>query len=436
MQLGKAILAAALAAAITTAAWADALTDRARQLLRNQQHKQAYDLLLPQEPTRAGDPEFDYLLGIAAIDSGDPERGIFALERVLALQPNNHVARAEIARAYLAVGERQAARREFETVRRQQIPEDARASIDRYLSAIAAADVTQIRGYMEVAFGYDSNVNSATAQSQIAIPSLGGLVFNITSGNRRDSPFGSFSGGANFTRKLGESFAVIGGASAYFKANPFEDAFDTYTWDANLGGRLAAGKEAFTLAAQFQEFGVDFARYRDAAGVVAQWQHNYHERRQATLYAQYTDLGYPTQPIRDAERGVLGIAYGSALTAAEYSPVIYASVYGGQEREKADNVPHLGHDLAGVRLGGQFRLGTGFNAFANASYERRLYGGTEPLFLVRREDNQYDVSLGVTYLLRAATTLIGQISHTTNDSNVVLNDFDRTLVSVALRVNF
>ena len=176
MRLGKAILAALLAA-ITTCAFADALTDRARQLLRDRQHREAYNLLLPQEPNRAGDPEFDYLLGIAAIDAGDPERGIFALERVLALQPNNHVARAEIARAYLAVGEREAARREFETVRKQRIPEEAKATVDRFLSAIAAGDVTQMRGYIEAGFGYDSNVNSATSQSQIAIPGiLGGIV--------------------------------------------------------------------------------------------------------------------------------------------------------------------------------------------------------------------------------------------------------------------
>src|SRR5262245_64922836 len=43
-----------------------------------------------------------------------PIWAVFALERVLALQPDNHLARAEIARAYLALGERDAARREFE----------------------------------------------------------------------------------------------------------------------------------------------------------------------------------------------------------------------------------------------------------------------------------------------------------------------------------
>lgn len=72
-------------AVLSSAAFADALTDRAKRLLEQKQPKQAYDLLLPQEGARAGDPEFDYLLGIAAIDSGEPERGVFALERVLAV---------------------------------------------------------------------------------------------------------------------------------------------------------------------------------------------------------------------------------------------------------------------------------------------------------------------------------------------------------------
>src|SRR5687768_1311928 len=56
---------------------------------------------------------------------------------------------------------------------------------------------------------------------------------------------------------------------------------------------------------------------------------------------------------------------------------LFRSGYGGQEREKADGVPHLGHDLAGIRRGGQLRLGTGGGVFVNASHERRLYGGTE-----------------------------------------------------------
>src|SRR3954468_13750200 len=122
--------------AVAASALADALTDRARRLIGERNHQAAYKLLLPQEGARAGDPEFDYLLGVAALDSGNLERAVFALERVLAVQPNNHPARAEIARAYLERGEGDPARKEFEAVRRQPIPDDAKVTIDRFLSAI------------------------------------------------------------------------------------------------------------------------------------------------------------------------------------------------------------------------------------------------------------------------------------------------------------
>jgi hypothetical protein len=168
---------------------------------------------------------------------------------------------------------------------------------------------------------------------------------------------------------------------------------------------------------------------------VAQWQHNYHERRQSTLFAQATKLTYPTQPIRDADRAVIGIGYATA-GAGEYQPALFTSLYGGQEREEADGVPHLGHDLAGIRLGGQIRMGVGWGIFANASHERRLYGGADPAFLVRREDRQYDLAVGFSYLMYAATTFVAQLAHTRNDSNIAINDFGRTVASMSVRVNF
>jgi len=73
------------------------------------------------------------------------------------------VARAEIARAYLALGERDTARREFGTVRAQSIPADAKATIDQFLSAIAAAETSRVTGFFEIGLGADSNVNSATS---------------------------------------------------------------------------------------------------------------------------------------------------------------------------------------------------------------------------------------------------------------------------------
>lgn len=423
-------------AAFAFNALADALTDRAKRLLEQKQPKQAYELLLPQEGARAGDPEFDYLLGVAALDSGNLERAVFALERVLAVQPNNHPARAEIARAYLEMGERDTARREFETVRRQPIPEDAKATIDRFLSAIAAAEVTQVTGFVELGVGYDTNVNSATSGSQIALPVLGGIVATLNpNATRRADSFATLSGGLNVTHRLSPEWAIVGGAAGAGKFNKNANDFDTLALDANLGARWSRDKEAITVGAQFQEFQLDYARFRETTGLVAQWQHLFDEFHQATVFTQYSQLRYPSQSIRDADRKIIGAAYSQAFS-GEYSPVVFGSVYAGREDELAAGVPQLGHVPVGIRLGGQFRISPGLSAFGNTSYEYRRYGGPDPIFLVDRRDRQFDVSGGLSYVIRPGTTLIGQVAYTDNHSNVELNRFRRTVSTVSLRFNF
>src|SRR5262249_32281549 len=153
------------------------------------------ELLAPLESQRAGDPEYDYLLGIAALDSGQRERAIFALERVLAVQPNNAQARAEIARAYFEAGGKEKARGEVSNVSSSNPPEAVQQTIDRYLSALQAGP-KRFSGFLEIGFGHDSNVNSATASSQIAIPALGGAMVQLNPGSVKQSDTFTMASGA------------------------------------------------------------------------------------------------------------------------------------------------------------------------------------------------------------------------------------------------
>ena len=91
--------------------------EKALGLIAGGNAQQAYELLAAEEEANAGDPNFDYLLGLAALDSGQPGRAVFALERVLAVDPTHARARAEIARAYFQLGELETSRQEFEAVK-------------------------------------------------------------------------------------------------------------------------------------------------------------------------------------------------------------------------------------------------------------------------------------------------------------------------------
>ena len=77
---------------LVAASAADADDDplaRAQALIEAGKPAEAYALLEPLEASYAGEPAFDYLYGVAALDSGQALRAVFALERVVDTKPDH-----------------------------------------------------------------------------------------------------------------------------------------------------------------------------------------------------------------------------------------------------------------------------------------------------------------------------------------------------------
>ncbi len=416
----------------------------ANSLVKAGKFSEAYQLMLPYQADYAGDADYDYLLGIASLDSGKPTEAIFALERVLAVNPGHLQARAEIARAYLATGEVAASQQEFETVQQQNPPKEVSATIQKYLDMIAtsrSAKATSVQGYIEGVVGYDSNVNSATANSQFAIPAFGGALSDPMSANgvEQHDAFGTLAAGFNIRHAISDQWDIVGGGNYNQRAHETWDIFDTASLDGSLGAKLTQGNNNYSAVLQLQGFEVDRHRYRNAHGMMAQWQSNLNNSSQVSTYLQYSRLSYPDQESRNADRYVVGAAYAKALAGA-YTPTVYGSVYGGQEKERQDDAPYLGHKLYGLRIGGEIKLGAHSTVLASASAESRKFGGPDPLlyalFLAERKDTQADVGLGISHALGKFWTINSNLNYTNNKSSIVLFEYDRTAFSIGLRRNF
>ncbi len=431
-----ALLAAGLLAA--SAVQADAVTDNARSLLDKGDAKAAYAILEPLETERAGNPEYDFLLGLAALETGKNTNAVFALERVLAVDPNHVRARAEIARAYAALGETKTAKQEFETVKKQGVPPEVAVTIDRLLSAIERVEDqgrTTVRGYLEGTFGHDTNVNSATSDRNVAVPAFGGAILTLTPGSvRRTDTFTSVGGGISLRHPLGGEWALTAGLNGSKRMNSEVDVFDTGSADAHVGVVRTYGKDTFSAALQYNQFWVDNNRYREAAGFTAQWQHNYDARNQASLYIQYSDLRYMSQEVRNADRFVIGANFAHALPG--FKTVFYGGVYLGDEPTRKDGFEHLGHALYGGRIGAQHEFHRDAKVFANLGYENRRYGADDPFFLKTRVDNQWNLGVGLAWTPAKAWLVTPQFQYTRANSNIPLNDYKREVVSVTVRREF
>ena len=88
--------------------------EKAKNALRDGRSETAYQLLVQYEINWSGEDAFDYLFGLAALDSGHAGDAIFSLQRLVARQPEFSGARLELARAYYDVGDNELARTNLE----------------------------------------------------------------------------------------------------------------------------------------------------------------------------------------------------------------------------------------------------------------------------------------------------------------------------------
>jgi len=423
--------------ALSGTAAADEITDQARELLNSHQAGSAYTLLAPLSDERAGDPDYDYLLGIAALDSGQPGQAVFALERVLAVKPDDALARAEIARAYFALSEFETSKQEFENLKSDaDVPATARASMDKYLNLIDRAQrgEQRIGGYIGFSTGYDTNVNSGTDQSTIAIPVLGNLPFQlIDRATSQDNPFAAVTAGINALKPLDKTWALIGGARGYYRATetPFSTA-DAYLYG---GVRGTFGKHEVVFAGQGEDFIVDADSLRYVYGGYAQWSYAVDNKSRLSLSFQGNKIDYPDLSNRNATRYVTSASYLRALPGL-HEAVVYAGVYGGVEQENDSSRPQFGHDLYGGRIGGSVELIPKLRGFTSISIEQRDYHGPDPIFQRTRDDTQYIVSGGLEYRFCEAWLARPNVSYTANNSNISLNDYDRVVVGIDVSMQF
>ena len=116
---------------------------KAKSLIENKQADTAFRLLAPLEDQRAGDRNFDYWLGVAALESDRLERAALAFERLLVKYPDFDSARLELARTYLRMGSVDLAAQEFTRLLTRAPNEAGRKLLEDYLALKALRPVPE-----------------------------------------------------------------------------------------------------------------------------------------------------------------------------------------------------------------------------------------------------------------------------------------------------
>ena len=408
-------------------------------MLKRGEAAAAYALLDPHEVKYAGDADYDYLLGVAALDSGHAERAKSALERLLLSHPGFAGARLVLARACLALGDKARARIEFQNVLATDPPQATRDTIARYLAAIdqeVAAPRSRTAGYLEGGFGRDTNINLATAQEQVYVP-LFGINFLLTPGNvaLRDN-YLSLGGGAAIERVLSDRFTAFGGLGIKLRDNAKSGLYDSEDVEARGGMQMSQGAHLARLGVLGDRFYLDKSRYRNIDGMLGEWRYQRDPRNQMSIFAQDARIRY-LQPGARSYSGNQTIAGAGWLRTFDDSgrTYVFAGMFGGRDRA-TDGRDDGDKAILGMRLAGQWGFGERGEWYAVASAASGRYDQANPNYLLQRRDMQYDAAIGLNWRFAPYWSLRPQLAFTRNDSNIELYDYNRYDLSVTLRRDF
>jgi tetratricopeptide (TPR) repeat protein len=432
---------------------ADSVLDSARRLLAAGNARQAYAELSAVQDKMTGMPEFDYLLGVAALDSGKNEDAIIAFERVLAMVPNHAGAQMDLARAYYATGAFDLAEAAFMKLAASNPPPAAQIAINRYLEAIQTRKQQTRAGWTafgELGLGYDSNITGVPGNFGAAAQQSFNLIGIDATGNsvKRSAAFAQGAIGGEYHYPWSRGWSLFAGGELRGRAYRRESDFDISQGEAHAGAALNTGDNQYRFSASYAPFYQKGAAPGDPqptndrrmGGVAFDWRHAVDTRTQYGLGVQVNSIRFPKNQIEDFNQVYLAA---SLLKSFERtgSPLLFLTAFVTDDHATRDfdngvnGSSTKSKNLGGLRSYLQYSIKPRLDAFAGLGviYRRDKDDFARSTVIDHGKDVYGEASLGVTWQFRDKCGLRVQYAYSRNNSNIDIYDFNRYEITSTIR---
>ncbi len=440
---------------LPVAAAADAakvMTD-AQQLLAAGNPKQAYMVLVAEQNTLSGKRDYDYLLGVAALDSGKIDEAIIAFERVLAEDPKNAGALMDLGRAYFAAGAMDLAQATFQQLKKSNPPASAAPTIDRYLQAIAQRrdqSKRALMAYGEVSLGYDTNITGVPKDFTAAVVSAFNIPGVDPTGNsiKRKAAYLAAAAGMDYVHPFSANWAGVFGAEARGRAYHQEANFNSLLGDARAGVAWNSGVHGAKFSAGYSQYKQDGeapgdpkpTNDRRSTLLGGDYRYAVTEQQQLNFALTGSRVRFPSNNIEDFDAVAVSAGWTRSFS-GKGTPLLQVSGYYSRDeaiRKLADDVSDKSKRVAGVRAYYQYSLSERVALFNGLGFTLRR---DESAFARATEiefgrDRLIDFTVGVSWRFQPKCAMRAQWFASRNDSNIAIYDYSRNEISSNIRCDF
>ena len=428
LMLSLAISGLAARTAIATEAMdREAVYEQAKKAMRDGRTEAAYQLLMQYEINWSGEDAFDYLFGVAALDSGHAGDAIFSLQRLVARQPAFSGARLELARAYYDVGDNELARIEFERVQSENPPPNVAQTVSDYMAAIEIKSreyQASAQYYIELGGGYDTNAPASTDENIFL-----NFVLNPTN-LEQSSAFAKVTLGGLWNNPVSPSSQVLFNARLDHRANPSAHFVDASNIDLGAAWSWKAGERAASIAANTLFSALDGEYNKRDIGVMGTYAREINDTWTVTGFVRGGAIRFEEAAleIRDVDQVLYGLSLSQDFNNAQMSISLT-----GNTDDAVDAGGQFSAEGYGVRFTNNWYRKGGSVIFLDASATKTEYD--TQFFGLDRRDDLYAVILGSAWSQFPSkgwvTTL--NLNYSVKDSTVSLYEFNRLEVGITLR---
>lgn len=414
-------------------------TDDMKSLIEQGRFQEAYALGIKHEKL-SGEPVYDYYFGIAAIDSGRASLGVLSLERVLLSNPNNDLARLELARGYFVIGDYERAREEFTFMQSKQIPAEVRSSIEKYLAEIRKADPqfrTTPGAYIEFGLGHNTNVNTSTNQ-QVPFPIFGQFSppIYVDPGASKPSMFNQLALGGMISGPIVPGVKYLGSLDVMFRQHAQVPNFDQRTITGSGGAEFDLTTSKIRALGYVSEAGLDGKHLRTTTGLVTDWVKPIDAATTFRSALGFASLRYnqDLKGIRDANMPSFAIGVNRLIGGPLRSTLDVELTAARENNIRGQN--DLTRNIFGARVGLGFVPNPRTQAGLIASYTKSRYGAPEPLAPepnIIKDDGLLSLEANVQYQMTKGWSVRGEYIFLRNLSNVTLYAYEQQVALMKLR---
>lgn len=383
----------------------------------------------------------NFAYGISWLSLGDPAPAGVAFERLLQINPSNHRARAELARARIAARRYAEAKEELEKVLAADLPPGVKESVEACLRDVKNhTERSVFSGIVELGLLYDSNVNMGPDSDMVHISPV--TIFGTTiselqvlDGSKPTDTAGFFaSATARTSYDIGEAgnWLLLADASAYRNWLE-EDDFETENIQAGAGVKTVLERGYLSVPYRM--------RYIGYSGSPLAWIHGLYP---AFAYAPEGMNGLSLTTLASAELwdfDQYSARDGYYLSIGEVVRKALAggkrSVYGGAELQFNDADSRV-YEYGGIGLmaGVEAILPHRISAVVETRYFSRSYAEKEPLAPEKRRDGQFIVSAAIMHRVSDRVTVSLRHNLVENNSTFELYEYTRNITTLSTSAAF